>query len=223
MTSEVLLLIVLGALTLIAYIVALNSHGPTRLAISYLLATSILIATVWVTVQYVNSGDNRRKMEEFQKLESEKQKVEEQMHSQQAVMQQAMRENKERLTVAGRLNGIITKGAALSATMINLDLRNLSQELDVLLGRASDTKKKVEELSAEFEKMKVTDTLFFQTQALIRESLKQLTEAAQYYYLYYRAEDSAQEELRERIMRQKATEAHDLLQKASSLIAPSGT
>jgi len=223
MTSEVLLLIVLGALTLIAYIVALNSHGPTRLAISYLLATSILIATVWVTVQYVNSGDNRRKMEEFQKLESEKQKVEEQMHSQQAVMQQAMRENKERLIVAGRLNGIITKGAALSATMINLDLRNLSQELDVLLGRASDTKKKVEELSTEFEKMKVTDTLFFQTQALIRESLKQLTEAAQYYYLYYRAEDSAQEELRERIMRQKATEAHDLLQKASSLIAPSGT
>jgi hypothetical protein len=60
MGTEVLLLIVLGALTLIAYIIALNSHGPVHLAISYLLATSILIATVWVTVQYVNSGDKRR-------------------------------------------------------------------------------------------------------------------------------------------------------------------
>ncbi len=222
MTTEVLLLIVLGALTLVAYIVALNSHGPTRLAISYLLATSILIATVWVTVQYVNSGDNRRKMEEYKKLESEKLKVEEQMQSQQAAMQLAIRENKERIAVAGKFNGIIAKGAGLSATMMNLNLRDLSQELDVLLGRASDAKKKAEELSVEFEKMKVTDTLFLQTQTLIKEAVKQLTEAAQYYYLYYRAEDSAQEELRERIMRQKATEAHDLLQKASSLIAPSG-
>jgi hypothetical protein len=222
MSTEVLLLIILGALTLIAYIVALNSHGPTRLAISYLLATSILIATVWVTVQYVNSGDNRRKMEEFKKLESEKQKVEEQMHLQQAAMQQAMRENKERLAVAGKYNGIITKGAALSVTMMNLDLRDLSLELDVLLGKATDTKRKVEELAGEFEKMKVADTLFLQTGSLIKEAIKQLTEAAQYYALYYRAEDSAQEELRERIMRQKATEAHDLLQKASTLIAPSG-
>jgi hypothetical protein len=222
MSIEVLLLIVLGALTLVAYIVALNSHGPTRLAISYLLATSILIATVWVTVQYVNSGDNRRKMEEFKKLETEKLKVEEQMQSQQAAMQQAIRENKERLAVAGRFNAIITKGTALATTMINVDLRDQSAELDMLVGRAADTKKKVEEMSGDFDKMKVSDTLFTQTQSLIKESVKQLTEAAQYYYLYFRAEDSAQEELRERIMRQKATEAHNLLQKASSLVTPAG-
>jgi hypothetical protein len=222
MTTDVLLLIVLGALTLVAYIVALNSHGPTRLAISYLLATSILIVTVWVTVQHVNSGDNRRKMEEFKKLESEKLKVEEQMQSQQVAMQQAMRENKERLAVAGKFNGIITKATGLCATMVNFNLRDQSQELNVLVGQAFDTKKKAEELSAEFEKTKVTDTLFFQTQALIREAIKQVYEAAQYFNLYYRAEDDAQEELRERVMRQKATEAQNLLQKASLLIAPSG-
>jgi hypothetical protein len=222
MNIEILLLIILGALTLIAYGIALNSHGPKRLAASYLLATVILIATVWVTVQYVNSGDNRRKMEEFRKLESEKQKAEQQMKSQEVAMQQALRENKERLGMAGKLNVLIARGTTLSAAMMNLNLSDLNQELDVLLGRAADTKKKIEELDADFDKMKMNDTLFTQTGALIKEAIKQLTEAAQYYSLYYRAEDGAQEELRERIMRQKATEAHNLLQKASTLITPSG-
>ena len=91
MSIELLLLMLLGAVTLVAYMVALNSHGPKRLAVSYLIATAILIVSVWATVQYVNSGDNRKKMEEFRKLESEKQKAEDQMHSQEAAMQAAMR------------------------------------------------------------------------------------------------------------------------------------
>jgi hypothetical protein len=222
MSVEILLLIVLGALTLIAYTIALNSHGPTKLAISYLIATCILIATVWAAVQYVNSGDNRRKMEEFKKLESEKQKAEQQMQSQEAAMQKALSENKERFAMAGKLNGLIARGTTLATTMANLNLGKLDQELDVLLGMASDTKKKVEELAADFDKLKVTDTLFSQTGTLFKEALKQLTEAAQYYSLYYRAEDSAQEELRERIMHQKAAEARTLLEKASTLITPTG-
>jgi hypothetical protein len=220
MPVEILLLINLGALTLIAYAIALNSHGTKRLTTSYLLATFILIATVWVTVQYVNSGDNRRKMEEFKKMESEQQK---QMQSQEAAMQRALRENKERFTFAGKLNSLIARGTALSAAMMNLNLSNLNQDLDVLLGRAAATKKKIEELRDDFEKLNVNDTLFSRTEALFKEAITQLAEAAHYYNLYYRAEDSAQEELRERIMRQKATEAHSLLEKASTLITPGGS
>ena len=219
MNTEVLLLIVLGALTLIAYIIALNSHGPMRLAISYLLATSILIATVWVTVQYVNSGDKRKITEEFQKLIIEKQLAEAQKDS----AMQWVKHNKERQALAARFNGIITQGAALAATIINSDVGNPKHELDELTGKAAETKRKAEELAAEFDKISVPDTLFTQSRSLIKEAIKQLTEAAQYYVLYYRAEDSAQEELRERIMRQKATEAQNLLQKADALIAPSGS
>ena len=218
MGTEVLLLIILGALTLIAYIIALNSHGPIHLAISYLLATSILIATVWVTVQYVNSGDKRRITEEFQKLIIEKQLAEAQKDS--AMLW--MKHNKERQTFAARLNGIITQADALATTILNSDVGNPRHELEVLIGKASETKRKVEELTAEYDKISIPDTIFAQSRSLIKEAIKQLSEAAQYYFLYYRAEDSAQEELRERIMRQKATEAHNLLQKADSQIVPSG-
>ena len=223
MSSEIMLLIILGALTLVAYMVALNSYGPKKLAVSYLIATAILVVSVWATVQYVNSGDNRRKMEELKKLESEKQKAEEQVHSQQAAMQTALRENKERFALAAKFNGIISRGAGLASIMINANLRDMNSELDVLLGRAADTKRKAEELTDEFDKMKISDSLFFQSTSLIKEALKQLVEATQYYVLYYRAEDSAQEELRERIMRQKASDSRDLLQRAGALLAPSGS
>ena len=223
MSVEILLLIVLGAVTLVGYIVALNAQGPKRLAVSYLIATAILVVSVWATVQYVNSGDNRKKMEAFQKLESEKQKAEDLMHSQEAAMQVALRENKERLSIASRFNAVINRGTALASAMVNTNLRDMNSDVDALVGRASDSKRKAEDLAAEFDEMKVTDTLFFQSASLIKEALKQLSEAAQYYTLYYRAEDSAQEELRERIMRQKAGSSHDLLQKAGALIAPSGS
>lgn len=219
MSIELLLLMILAGLTLLAYMVALNSHGPTKLAISYLMATAILVGGVWATVQYVNTGDNRRKMEEFRRLELEKQKAEDQVHVQEAAMQTALRQNKERLIMATRINGIVTQATGLSSTMMNANLRDPNLELDVLIGRANDVKRKSEELSSEFEKMKMTDSLFTESTSLIKEAFKQLAEGAQYFVLYYRAEDGAQEELRERIMRQKASGAHDILQKASTLIA----
>jgi hypothetical protein len=217
MSTEIVLLIILGALTIIAYTIALNSHGTTRLSISYLLATLILIATVWATIQYVNSGDNRRKMEEFQKLMIEKQVAEAQKDS----AMQWVKRDKVHQAVATRLNGIITQGTAIATSILNLDVANPKYELDVLLGKASDIKKKTEELSAEFDKINIPDTLFTQSKSLTKEAIKQLMESAQYYVLYYRAEDSAQEELRERVMKQKATEAQELLQKASTLLASS--
>jgi hypothetical protein len=158
-------------------------------------------------------------MEEFRRLELEKQKAEDQVHSQEAAMQTALRENKERLITATRINSVVTRGIALSSTMMNANLRDPNLELDVLIGRANDVKRKSEDLSLEMEKMKVTDSLFLESTSLIKEAFKQLIEAAQYFVLYYRAEDGAQEELRERIMRQKASGAHDILQKASMLIA----
>jgi hypothetical protein len=217
MSTEIVLLLILGSLTLIAYTIALNSHGPTRLSISYLLATCILIATVWATIQYVNSSDNRRKMEEFQKLMIEKQTAEAQKDS----AMQWVKRDKARQTVSTRLNGIVTQGSAIATAIINLEMANPKYELDVLLGRASDTKKKAEDLAAEFDKLNIPDTVLTQSKSLTKEAIKQLMESAQYYVLYYRAEDSAQEELRERVMKQKATESQDLFQKATALIASS--
>jgi hypothetical protein len=218
MSVEILLLVVLGAVTLLSYMVAINSHGSTRLAFSYLIATVILAGSVWATVQYVNTDINAKKMEEFRKLESEKQKAEDQMKSQEQQYSQAMRMSKEHMAVAARLRDVLTGATGLATMMINTDLHDMSVDLDALVGRSVDTKRRCDQVLADFDKTKVTDTLFSESVSLIREGLKTLTEASQYYYLYFKAEDSAQEELRERIMRQKARIASETLQKAGSQI-----
>jgi hypothetical protein len=218
MSVEILLLVVLAAVTLLSYMIAINSHGSTRLAFSYLIATVILAGTVWATVQYVNTDLNAKKMEEFKRLESEKQKAEDQMKSQEQQYSAAIRQNKVHLATATRLNGILTTATGIATMLVNANPRDMDADLDVLLARSVDTKRRCDQVVAEFEKSKVTDSLFLESASLIKEGLKTLTEAAQYYYLYFKAEDDAQEELRERIMRQKARMASETLQKASSLI-----
>jgi hypothetical protein len=219
MSVDILLLVVMGGITLLAYMVAINSHGPTRLSISYLIATVILAGTVWMTVQYVNNGQNARNREELTRLEQEKQKAEDQMQSREQQYQSAMKENKERLGLAGKLNAVITSGTALATQLTNMDMHDQSLELEGLVGRAAEVKRKCDDLATEFGKIAISDNVFAECANQIKEGLASLAESAQYAALFYKAEDTAQEELRERIMRQKARNAHDSLQKASTLIA----
>jgi hypothetical protein len=222
MSVEILLLAVLAGITLLSYMVAINSHGPTRLSISYLIATVILAGTVWVTVQYVNNDQNIKNREEVKRLEMEKQKVEDQMHSREQQYESAIKENKQRLDFSGRFNAIVTAGTTISTQLTTMDMRDQNLELDGLLGRAADVKRRCEELGNDFGKIAITDNAFAESGSIIKDALKTLLEASQYAVMYYKAEDSAQEELRERIMRQKARAAHESLQKASGLITAAG-
>jgi uncharacterized protein YeeX (DUF496 family) len=209
---EVYLLCVFGGITLLAYLIAINAQGPLRLSVSYLFATLMLAATVWATVQYVNTDRNRIKTEEFQRLEFEKQKTEEIVRSQ----EQELLENKTRMGHMAKFNDIITDGTSLSATMISVDMRDYSVELDEMMARASEIKRRCDELKARFKKIENEHLFFGQTKTEITEALDQITGAAAYYTTYFRSEDGSQEEMRERMMRQKARKANDLFKKAAS-------
>ena len=209
-----MLLTLMCALTLISYMIAINAHGPVRLSLSYLLATILLGATVWTIVQHVNLGMDKQ----FRTLQIEKTKAEERVLSQ----EEALKTNKERMSFAARLNTVITSGTALATSLINIDLQDRSADLETLIGRAVETRKKVETFKQDFEKLATTDTFFNEPLTLIRDGVQLLTESAQYYQQYYYSEDSDQEALRERILRQKARNAYEKFQKASVLIASSG-
>ncbi len=218
MTVEVLLLAVACGITLLAYMIAINAHGPTRLSLSYFLATVMLAGTVWGIVQYVNTDLDARKMEEFKKLEAEKQIAEQRVQLQ----EQALKANKERMSYITKLNSLISLGAGHASSMINSDLQDRSIDLDALIRRASETKKNVELLKKDFEKLITSDSLFPEPTSLIKGAVVALSEASYYYRSYYYSEDSDQEELREKILRQKARLAYDQFQKANSLIATAG-
>lgn len=219
MSIEVLFLALACGMTILAYMIAINAQGPTRLSLSYLLATIMLAATVWGIVQYVNSDLDAKKLAELQQLEKEKKIAEERIKSQEEVL----KTNKERMEIATKLNTIITKGTGLASTILNVDLQNGSVGLETLLKKAADVKKNCDELKNEFEKINITDTFFNEPMNQLKEAIQNLSEAAYYYRSFYYAEDSEQEDLRERILRQKARNAYDLFQKVSVTIASVGS
>ncbi|MBN2037922.1 MAG: hypothetical protein JW768_14365 [Chitinispirillaceae bacterium] len=214
MSVDIMLITLMCALTLVAYMIAINAHGPVRLSLSYLLATILLAATVWVIVQHVNLGMDK----EFKTLQMEKNKAEQRALSQ----EEALKTNKERMAFAAKLNTVITTGTALATSLINVDLQDRSSDLETLMGWSSENKKKVETFKQDFEKLSTADTFFTEPMILIREGIELLVESAQYYRQYYYSEDSDQEALRERLLRQKARNAYEKFQKASVLIASSG-
>jgi hypothetical protein len=218
MSTDVMLLTIMCGMTLIAYMIAINAHGPVRLSLSYLLATFLLVANVWAVVQHVNIGLDTIKTDEFRRLETEKRQIEERVLSQ----EEALKSNKDRMAVSSKLNAIITSGTTFATMMRNTDLQDRDAELESLLARAVETKKKIELLKADFEQLSTTDIFFAEPLTLIKDGLQLLTEAAQYYQQYYYSDDADQEALRERVMRQKAANANEKLQKASVLIASSG-
>ena len=217
MSVEILLLGILVGMTLLGYMIAINSHGPTRLSVSYLIATLILVGTVWAIVQQVNYGDSQKQQKRLKQLELEKQQMQDFARSQ----KQSLLENKIKMDAAAKINEIISQGTGYASDMMNVDLKDFSVELDALIGRANQMKNNIAALVTGFENLKEERALFPESVPSINEALGNLTEAAKYYRRYFRAEDSIQEELRERLMRQKSREAYDMLKKVGSQISSS--
>lgn len=213
--TDTLLMAVLVGVTLLGYMIAINAHGPTRLGLSYLIATVMLAGTVYVVVQHVNSGIESQKTQELQRLGMEKQQAEERIRTQEV----ALKTNQERMGFTARLNAIITKGTGLASTMTSIDLQDRSADLDVLVGRAAVVAKKGAELKDEFDKLQTSDSYFTESLAGIKEAIQLLNEASYYYKAYYYSEDSDQEQLRDKVMRQKSRAAYEKFQNTSSLLA----
>lgn len=218
MSVEVLLLALLCGITLLAYMVAINAHGPTRLSLSYLIATVMLAGTVYAIVQHVNSGLDTMKMEELRKLEMEKKAVEEKAHSQEIALQ----ENQYRMGFAGKMNTILTSGAGYASTMINVDLQDKNADLETLIARAASSKKRCDSLKEEFNKLGAVDPIFNECISNAKEGINYLCEAANFYKLYYYAEDTEQEEMRQRVLRQRAKSSYEKFRLASTKLAEIG-
>lgn len=218
MNTEILLLALACGMTLLAYMVAINAHGPTRLSLSYLLATVMLAGTVWCIVQYVNIGVDSKKIEVLNKLEQEKRLAEEKALSN----EEQLRANKDRMAKIAHLNKVISIGSGYATSLISVNLQDASLELDGLLARTSEMKKKIDDLNTEFLSVPVQDVFFTESMTMLNDAMKLLTEAATYYRLYYQAVDSTQELNREKVLRQKARDAYELFQKAGTKVAVGG-
>ncbi len=216
MTIEILLLAIMGGITLLAYLIAINAHGPFKISFSYFLATIMLAGTVWLIVQYVNQDMEVKKSEELSLLEM-KRKAEEEAYKQKAEL--LVLQNKEYVNVAKKLLIFISSASNYASLILNVDLQNKSVDFNTLLGKASETKQKVDVLSAQCATMDSVQKIYPESYLLIKDGIKKLSEAVTNYKNFYYSEDSTEESQRERLLRGRAKDALDKFSKASALLS----
>ncbi len=95
-----------------------------------------------------------------------------------------------------------------------MHLRNHSLSYEQLTAAAQRKKSRVASVKKEFLSLQSELKHFAKEGHLVNQALVNLTKSAQYCKLYYSAENSDQEVVRENIVRSKATEAVALLKKA---------
>lgn len=219
MNADITPIILMTGLTIVAFMIAINTHGNLRIILSYTLATILFGLTV--VVFFSHAGGITGRSYSGNQLQSEPvEKGTEDLHS----PRQADSTNlsPETSQVAAELKRISAEGTACANSLLNKELKDESVELETLVGRASETRKRVEFIKGEFEKvpvMPVTDIAFRKPFSSIKDGVQLLSEAAQLYLQYYYSEDSSQEVTRENSLRQKARGAYAQFQKAANLLA----
>lgn len=213
-SSEVLMLILLTSITVIAYMIAINSQGVTRMSLSYLLATVLLATNVFTVVQYANTKATKRLAANYEeKIASEKHRVEETVENKNRLKQKALEsaEREKRSVEVIKYTTFLNKAIKLATELQHIKLRDYSLEYDQLTARAQVKKSKAIKLINEFNRL--SPTLYYnnETSGSVKTALKKLQKSAQYCKLYYSAENRGQEVAREEIVKSNAQEGLEIL------------
>jgi hypothetical protein len=215
MTVEILLIAIVCGITTLAYMVAINAHGPLRVSISYFLASIMLAGTVWVVIQYVNRDMEVKKKEELSRIELQR-KAEQETYKQNA--ETLVLKNKVLSNSITKLIITISNASNIATLILNVDLQNKNIDFETLVRNASETKRKVDDLSSQYEKMDSIQSQLPDSYLLIKEGIGKLLEAASNYKNFYTSDDSSQETLREKLLRVRAKESLEKFNKASALL-----
>ncbi len=209
-SNEILSLTILTALTVVGYMIAVNSRGVTRMAITYLLATLLLAVNVLAIVQFVNGrGAEALELEYKARLASEKAEMEAKL-AQSGVDKEALREQELKSDEVLKVQAVVSNAQKLAEDLSSLNLLDYTLTYEQKLARASTLKRKAQKVKAKYEALK--PSLVYVRDASISQSMDKLVKSALYCKLYYTAEDSDQEVVRERVMRTNAKNAKSLLQ-----------
>jgi len=208
MSVEVLLMAVLIALTVVAYMIAINARGLWRLMLSFLFASCMLGGTVWVIVEHYNAESRTAMQKERRKFESERQAAEERLQSKEQAL--------ERTGSASAVLTLISQANSYASLLTRERLHDPDLSHSQLISRAAQTQQQVESLQNQIKGSAQAINQFPEAAKLIESAMVHLLEACRLYRQYYFSENSAAERTAERLLRQNARNAQDALTKASS-------
>jgi hypothetical protein len=209
LSTDITLLIILTSITVVGYLIAINSQGVARMSLSYLLATVLLAFNVFVVVQYANSSLNSKREVVYQgKIDAEKQKLENLVASQETKKAANKRADEiAKNEEAIKLIAFLEKSIKLSNDLRSVQLSNYALTYDQLVERANKRIREATALKRKFNALSSSLNYFSAESNNVRSGLAKLSKSAQYSKLYYSAEDGSQEEVREQVVRSNAAGA----------------
>jgi len=229
METNVLLLFLLAGVTLSAYVTAINSKGTVRIVLSYILASLVLLITVFCIMKHSSSQELAEK-----EAEKVRQKAQYEEQLRQAELQRQAEENARLAAESNQaasgieaqkqykdaLLSIVNSGAGVARAILGVDVENENADMDALLSKSNSLK-----IQANSLKTKLSDlTAPEGTQTLdegrknAEKGLQLLAASANAFNLFFKAEDENEEDERFDLYRQNAKAASGALSKAAGLI-----
>lgn len=213
MTTEIYIIIVLFAVSLTAFVGAINARGTARMVLSYILAAFTLLASVFCLLTYMSEKQLAAKEAEKVKYEEQLRLAEEEAKL--AAEQQAAVETEKGYKAA--LTSAISKGSNIARAILSIDVDDEDADFDALMGRSGSLRRQASSLRKETGELKPPEgvTKFDDGRKLIDKALKNLAVAANYFNLYFKAEDEDEEDERYDIYRANAAAARSNFRKAA--------
>jgi len=209
LNTDILLMVILVGLTIIAYMIAINAQGTTRMSLSYLLATVILAGSALVIVQYVNGQTSQILEEEYlARLASEKEAMEQRLVESGAAREE-LQASELRNNEVLKVQGIVTEALEIAEILATMNMQDYTLTIDQKIAKAAALKRQVQALKTKFTTME--PSLVYVQNSSFPQAIEKLLKSSLYCKLYYTAEDSEQEGTREQVMRTNAVTAKRLL------------
>ncbi len=208
--SEILSLTILTALTVIGYMIAINARGVTRMSLTYLLATLLLAANVFAIVQYVNGRASEVREVMYQtRLASEKAEMKKKI-VESSVNDELIREQELKSDEVLKVQPVIAEAQALAEELATANLQDYTLTFEQKNAHAASMRTKTQRVKAKYSSLE--PELVYTKDSSIGKAMDKLVKSGLYCKLYYTAEDSDQEVVRERVMRTNAKSAKELFQ-----------
>jgi hypothetical protein len=217
MATEIYLVILLFSLTLTAFISAINARGTAKIVLSYILASLVLLASVFSLLRFMS--DKQLAVKEAEKLKYEEQLRFAEEDAKLAEDQNASVDAEKKFKA--ELASVISKGSSIARAIAGIEVDDEDSDYDRLMGRSSSLKRQAFELKKEFEEIEPPEGIsaFEDAKKEIEGAMRNLTVGANYFNLYFKAEDEDEEDERYDIYRANAAAARTKFSKASDKLS----
>ncbi len=205
-----LLFFAIFALSIIGFLIAINSRGPVRAAFSYVLATALLVGSLFELVNYINE----------QKIRTLQVRQTPVVAPEPAPPPPAPKkeENNKDQEYAQAIRSTASRAKEITRSLSGLDLQDESVEIETYFAKAAAARNRASELSREFARRPAPEQGFGGARDALTKGLAQTMAAAKYLDLYFKSEDEFEEEKREQAFRASVRQANSFLDQADALV-----